>query len=75
MANRILRLNAILRGDTDETSLFSDTQHIASLILVIVCVQDDEVADPKFTPRDSVELAWNTTAGDWVKSNALVVVI
>lgn len=41
--NRILRLNAILRGDTDEISTFSDTQHNASLNLAIVCVQNEIV--------------------------------
>lgn len=41
--NRILRLNAILRGDTDEISTFSDTQHNASLNLAIVAVQNELV--------------------------------
>lgn len=39
--NRILRLNAVLRGDTDEIATFSDTQHNASLNLAVVCVQDE----------------------------------
>lgn len=41
--NRILRLNAILRGDTDEITTFSDTQHNASLNLAIVCTQNELV--------------------------------
>jgi hypothetical protein len=38
---RILRLNAILRGDTDAPSSFSDTNHNASMQLAIVAVQDE----------------------------------
>lgn len=39
--NRILRTCAILRGDTDEVSTFSDTQHNASLNLAIVATQNE----------------------------------
>src|SRR5690348_6492 len=38
---RILRSNAILRGDTDAPSSFSDTNHNASMQLAIVAVQDE----------------------------------
>jgi hypothetical protein len=38
---RILRQNAILRGDTDAPSSFSDTNHNASMQLAIVAVQDE----------------------------------
>jgi hypothetical protein len=38
---RILRLNAILRGDTDAPSSFSDTNHNASMQLAILAVQDE----------------------------------
>lgn len=41
--NRILRQNAIIRGDTDTVSTFSDTQHNASVQLAIVAVQDELV--------------------------------
>jgi hypothetical protein len=41
--NRILRLNGQIRGDTDEISTFSDTQHNASLNLAIVAVQNELV--------------------------------
>lgn len=41
--NRILRLNAQIRGDTDEITTFSDTQHNASLNLAIVAVQNELV--------------------------------
>lgn len=40
---RILRLNAILRGDTDAPSSFSDTNHNASMQLAIVAVQNELV--------------------------------
>ena len=39
--NRILRLNAIIRGDTDTVSTFSDTQHNATLNVGILAVQDE----------------------------------
>lgn len=38
---RILRNNAILRGDTDAPASFSDTNHNASMQLAIVAVQDE----------------------------------
>jgi len=39
--NRILRKVAILRGDTDPITTFSDVQHNASLNIAIVAVQDE----------------------------------
>ena len=41
--NRILRLNAVIRGDTDTVSTFSDTAHNASLNLAIVATQNELV--------------------------------
>jgi hypothetical protein len=41
--NRILRTCAIIRGDTDTISTFSDTQHNASLNLAVVAVQQELV--------------------------------
>ena len=41
---RILRTNAILRGDTDAPSSFSDTNHNASMQLAIVAIQDEMAA-------------------------------
>lgn len=38
---RILRQNAILRGDTDAPTSFSDTNHNASMQLAIMAVQDE----------------------------------
>ena len=42
--NRVLRSAAILRGDDDEVSTFSDVQHNAALNLAIVAIQS-ELAD------------------------------
>ena len=39
--NRILRSNAIIRGDTDTISTFNDTAHNASLNLAIVATQNE----------------------------------
>lgn len=41
--NRIFRLNAIIRGDTDEVSTLSDTQHNASINLAVVAIQNEIV--------------------------------
>jgi hypothetical protein len=49
---RILRLNAVLRGDTDAPSSFSDTNHNSSMQLAIVAVQDElaKLAADKLLP-------------------------
>lgn len=39
--NRVLRVNGIIRGDTDTVSTFSDTAHNATLNLAIVAIQDE----------------------------------
>lgn len=39
--NRIFRLNAIIRGDTDVLTSFNSTQHNASLNLALVAVQNE----------------------------------
>ena len=41
---RILRQNAILRGDTDAPTSFADTNHNASMQLAIVAIQDETAA-------------------------------
>lgn len=39
--NRILRANGQIRGDTDEITAFTDTQHNASINIAILAVQDE----------------------------------
>lgn len=39
--NRILRLNGVIRGDTDTITTFSDTAHNATMNQIIVAVQDE----------------------------------
>ena len=39
--NRIMRLNAIIRGDTDTITALTDTNHNASLNLAVVAIQDE----------------------------------
>lgn len=39
--NRVLRLNGIIRGDTDTVATFTDTAHNATLNLAIVAIQDE----------------------------------
>lgn len=41
---RVLRNNAILRGDTDAPTSFSDTNHNASMQIAIVAIQDELTA-------------------------------
>lgn len=65
--NRILRINAIIRGDTDTVSTFSDVQHNASMNLAIIASQTelvDIIAD-RLIPSEritsgSITLATNT---------------
>jgi hypothetical protein len=38
---RVLRLNGIIRGDTDAPTSFSDTAHNASMNIAIVAIQDE----------------------------------
>ena len=69
--NRILRLNAVIRGDTDPITTFSDTAHNASLNLAVVAVQDEltKLIADKLIPKErstsgSVTLTTNTRTYD-----------
>ena len=42
--NRLLRLNAVIKGDDDVITTFSDTQHAAAISLAQIAIQD-ELAD------------------------------
>ena len=55
LVNRIFRLNAIIRGDNDPITSFSDVQHNASTQLAIIAVQD-EIGDWYLT--GSSETRW-----------------
>lgn len=59
--NRVLRSSAILRGDDDEVSTFSDVQHNAALNLAIVAIQS-ELADLVSDRLVSYEKASGTLA-------------
>ena len=39
--NRLLRLNAIITGDDDNITTFSDTQHAAAISLAQIAIQDE----------------------------------
>lgn len=41
--NRILRMNAVIRGDTDTVATFNDIAHNATLNVGIICVQNELV--------------------------------
>ena len=64
--NRVLRTNAIIKGDDDEVATFSDTQHAATLNLAIIAIQDelnDLISDRLISyerASDSVTLATGT---------------
>jgi hypothetical protein len=69
--NRILRLNAIIRGDTDTISTFSDLAHNASLNLAIIAVQSEltRLVAKRLIPKErktsgSITLATNTRTYD-----------
>jgi hypothetical protein len=42
--NRLLRINTIIKGDDDDVTAFSDTQHAADLSLAQIAIQE-EIAD------------------------------
>lgn len=65
--NRMFRLNAIIRGDTDEITSFSDIQHNASMNLAIIAVQDelsdlisDHVIDSERVTGSTITTSANT---------------
>lgn len=69
--NRILRLNAVIRGDTDPITTFSDTAHNASLNLAVVAVQDElaKLIAERLIPKErstsgSITLTTNTRTYD-----------
>ena len=64
---RILRLNAIIRGDTDVPSTFDDVQHNASLNIAILATQNEliRLIAERLIPKErntsgSITLATNT---------------
>lgn len=69
--NRILRLNAVIRGDTDTVATFSDTSHNASLNIAIIAVQNEmtRLIAKRMIPKErstsgSITLATNTRTYD-----------
>lgn len=69
--NRILRTNAIIRGDTDEVATFSDVNHNASLNLAIIAAQNEltRLIAKRLIPKErstsgSITLATNTRTYD-----------
>lgn len=64
--NRILRLNAVIRGDTDTVSSFSDTQHNASLNLAIVATQNEliRLVSDRLIPAERVTSGTITTVAN-----------
>lgn len=39
--NRLLRINSVIKGDDDNITTFSDTQHAADIELAIIAIQDE----------------------------------
>jgi hypothetical protein len=69
--NRILRLNAIIRGDTDVVSSFSETAHNASLNIAILAIQTEliQLIAKRMIPKErdtsgSITLASQTRTYD-----------
>ena len=69
--NRILRMNAIIRGDTDPITTFSDLAHNASMNLAIIAVQNEltRIIAKKLIPKErknsgSVTFSTNTRTYD-----------
>ena len=69
--NRMLRTNAIIRGDTDTVSTFTDVNHNASLNLAIIAAQNEltRLIARRLIPKErstsgSITLATNTRTYD-----------
>jgi len=52
--NRLLRVNMIIKGDDDNITTFSDTQHAAAISLAQIAIQDElsEIASERLIPYE-----------------------
>lgn len=57
--NRILRINTLIRGDDDNVTTFSDTQHAANIQLAMISVQD-ELIELSAGPEHLLDLEFAT---------------
>lgn len=66
--NRLLRINNVIKGDDDNITTFSDTQHASDISLAQIAIQDElgEVVSERLIPYEkassSVSLVTNTRA-------------
>lgn len=66
--NRLLRINQIIRGDDDDITTFSDTQHAADISLSQIAIQDElaEIVSERLIPYEkasgTITLLTNTRA-------------
>jgi len=63
--NRVLRTNGIIKGDDDNVTTFSDTQHNATLNLAQIAIQDElvEMTVDKSFPLERAEGTVTTSVG------------
>jgi hypothetical protein len=63
--NRVLRTNGIIKGDDDNVTTFSDTQHNATLNLAQIAIQDElvEMTVDKAFPLERAEGTLTTSVG------------
>ncbi len=63
--NRVLRTNGIIKGDDDEVTTFSDTQHNATLNLAIIAIQDElnELISDKLINYELATASITTSSG------------
>ena len=52
--NRVMRINTIIKGDDDDITTFSDTQHAASISLAQISIQDElsEIVSERMIPYE-----------------------
>ncbi len=59
--NRLLRINQIIRGDDDDITTFSDTQHAATISLAQIAIQDElgDIVSERLIPyeKDSATIS------------------
>lgn len=63
--NRLLRINNVIRGDDDNITTFSDTQHASDISLAQIAIQDEiaEIVSERLIPYEKTSGTINLSTG------------
>lgn len=63
--NRLLRINTIIKGDDDDITTFSDTQHAADVSLAQIAIQDElaEIISERLIPYEHTTATISLVSG------------